>query len=267
MDASTDPRPRDDERTLLWEGFYNARDLGGMPTTDGGRTRTGQIVRSADLRFATEQGLLDAQAHGIGTVLDLRNDFETHAEPKNENEARSNAHRVPAAPEAELPEGMFGVRVPMDNTTDLDFWQRMREEGRLGSPRFFRPVLEEHPQRVVEVLRTINRAPGGVIVHCAVGRDRTGLTAFTLLALADVEPRAIVDDYIRSTQGLRPFFDRLDYPDPSDIIDQNLAANGFTLETAVEEQLDGFDARRALLNAGMSEDEVNALRARLRGED
>lgn len=253
-----------DERTIQWEGFYNARDLGRLPTTDGGVTRSGQLVRSADLRYATDEALEAMREHGIGTVLDLRNDFETRLEPKSPEEAQANAHRVPPTPEPPMPEGVFTVRVPLDNTVDVDFWARMREEGRLGSPRFFRPVLEEQPERVAAVLRTIARAPGGVLYHCAIGRDRTGLATFAMLALADVEPAAIVDDYVRSVEELRPFFARLDYPDPSDWVAENLAARGFTLEEAVAEQLDGFDARAALSRAGLSDEELDALRARLR---
>lgn len=254
-----------DARTIGWEGFYNARDLGGMPTTDGGTTRSGQLVRSADLRYATEDGLLRMRDHGIGTVLDLRNGFETRTEPKSPEEAQANAHRVPPTPEPPMPEGVFGVRVPLDDTEDVEFWARMREEGRLGSPRFFKPVIEQHPARVVAVLRAIAQAPGGVLYHCAIGRDRTGLTSFALLALADVEPAAIVDDYVRSVEELRPFFARMDFPDPSDWIEANLAKRGFTLEDAIYEQLDGFDAAASLARAGLTDDELSALRGRLRG--
>lgn len=255
-----------DHRTLAWEGFYNARDLGGMPTVDGGTTRTGRLMRSADLRFAGEASLEAMREAGIRTVLDLRNGFETRAEPKSPEEAQANAHRVPPTPEPPMPEGVFAVRVPLDNTEDVAFWQRMREEGRLGSPRFFRPVIEEHPARVVAVLRTIAQAPGGVLFHCAVGRDRTGLTSFALLALAEVEPAAIVDDYVRSVEELRPFFARLDFPDPSGWIEEHLAKRGFTLEDAILEQLDGFDARAALSRAGLEDAELDALRGRLRGD-
>lgn len=262
---AVDDRPAFDHRALRWEGVYNARDLGGLPTVDGEVTRSRSLVRSADLRYATEEALVAMQAHGIGTVLDLRNDFETRLEPKSPEEAQANAHRVPPTPEPPMPEGVFAVRVPLDDTADTAFWARMREEGRLGSPRFFRPVIEEHPRRVVAVLRTIAKAPGGVLYHCAIGRDRTGLTTFALLALAGVEPEAIVDDYVRSVEELRPFFARMDFPDPSGWVEENLAKRGFTLEDALAEQLDGFDARAALSRAGLEDAELDALVARLRG--
>jgi protein-tyrosine phosphatase len=41
------------DRVIPWEGFYNARDLGGLPTVTGARTRYGRLIRSADTRFVT----------------------------------------------------------------------------------------------------------------------------------------------------------------------------------------------------------------------
>ncbi|MFD2757325.1 tyrosine-protein phosphatase [Gulosibacter faecalis] len=254
-------------RQVQWEGFYNARDLGGLPRRGGGVTARGGYVRSADLRFATEAGLERMREAGIGTVVDLRNGFETRAEARNEFEERANAYRVPPTPEAPLPDGVFGVREPLDSVDDLEFWVRMREEGRLGSPRFFTPVLREQPERVAAVLRAIAHAPGGVLFHCAVGRDRTGLVAFTLLALADVEPEAIAADYELSVAGLAPFFARLDYPDPAERIAELLASQGHTIASAVAEQLDGFDAWATLRDAGLTDAELARLRGRLVPEE
>jgi protein-tyrosine phosphatase len=64
------------DREVGWEGFFNTRDLGGLPTSDGGRTRFGVFFRSADLRFVTPAGWRAARAAGVRTVLDLRNDDE-----------------------------------------------------------------------------------------------------------------------------------------------------------------------------------------------
>ena len=57
-------------RALQWEGCLNVRDLGGIPTEDGGETSFGVIVRSDNVRR-----LLDLQTlerHGIVRVVDLR---------------------------------------------------------------------------------------------------------------------------------------------------------------------------------------------------
>lgn len=252
-----------EHRKLGWDGFYNARDLGGLPRIGGGETKFGRFARSADLRFVTDQGLDALGSSGFQTVVDLRNDFETRLKPRNENEAQANAHRVPPTPEPSFPDGIFGVRVPLDATGDIEFWKRLAAEGRIGSPRFFSPVIKEQPHRVVAVLRAIAASPGGVLYHCAIGRDRTGLLTFALLALAEVEPSAIAEDYALSARELGPFFRRLDFPDRAEVIAARLAEQGYTIESAVAEQLEEFDPWADLIDAGMTEAELISLRARL----
>jgi protein-tyrosine phosphatase len=51
------------------------------------------------------------------------------------------------------------------------------------------------------VLDAIEHAqPGSVLFHCVGGRDRTGLVAIVLLAVAGVPPGLIADDYLRGAE-------------------------------------------------------------------
>ena len=66
---------------LLWGDCYNVRDLGGLPTIDGRRTRSHALIRSdilARLTSTGKQALLD---YGISTVIDLRWPDEVAEEP------------------------------------------------------------------------------------------------------------------------------------------------------------------------------------------
>ncbi|MBA0124921.1 tyrosine-protein phosphatase [Haloechinothrix sp. YIM 98757] len=72
--AADDPASR--HRQLDWEGFHNARDLGGLPTLDGHRTRFGAYVRSAEPTLVTEAGWRAALDAGVRTIVDLRNEDE-----------------------------------------------------------------------------------------------------------------------------------------------------------------------------------------------
>src|SRR5919199_3968254 len=79
--AAPSPRPSPPEvtlhrRELSWEGCLNVRDLGGHPTSDGGVTAYGAVVRADSLRSLTEAGWRAAVAYGIRTVVDLRGDHE-----------------------------------------------------------------------------------------------------------------------------------------------------------------------------------------------
>ena len=65
-------------------------------------------------------------------------------------------------------------------------------------------VLEQLGAELARVLRVIAAAPTGpLLFHCVAGKDRTGLLAAVLLALADVGPGAIAADYAISAQHLR----------------------------------------------------------------
>jgi protein-tyrosine phosphatase len=59
-------------REVTWEGFFNARDLGGLPTRDARMSDCGALIRSADPRFVTEAEWRAAHDAGVRTVIDLR---------------------------------------------------------------------------------------------------------------------------------------------------------------------------------------------------
>ena len=63
-------------------------------------------------------------------------------------------------------------------------------------------LVEDSADRVVAVIRGI-LADQPVLVHCTVGKDRTGVTVALALAAAGVDEDAVVADYAR-TEGLLP---------------------------------------------------------------
>jgi protein-tyrosine phosphatase len=63
-------------RHLDWDGCFNVRDLGGLPTTDGRMTRWGAMVRADALDGLSDAGWRALTEHGVRTVIDLRNDDE-----------------------------------------------------------------------------------------------------------------------------------------------------------------------------------------------
>jgi protein-tyrosine phosphatase len=64
------------DRHLIWDGCFNARDLGGVKTADGGETHWGAVVRSDSPDHLTTAEGTALQAHGIPTIIDLRDDVE-----------------------------------------------------------------------------------------------------------------------------------------------------------------------------------------------
>lgn len=105
--------------------------------------------------------------------------------------------------------------------------------------------------------------PGGLVVHCGAGRDRTGLAALLLLALAEVEPSEIVADYLLSAPNVRPLYGMLGLPDQYRRIDAVLAEAGTTAEAAVHAALADLDPVARLTAAGVATADLTAVRGRL----
>jgi len=130
--------------------------------------------------------------------------------------------------------------------------------------------LENRPEEVVGALRSIATAPGAAIVHCAAGKDRTGVVVALVLTAADVEPEVIVADYMATDERLDAIVERLArskmYSDG--VTSTPVRAHAPRAETmkAFLEQLGtrygGLD--QWLAGHGFGPDEVSQLRAKLR---
>jgi hypothetical protein len=107
--------------------------------------------------------------------------------------------------------------------------------------------------------------PGGVVLHCGGGRDRTGLISLLLLALVRVEPEDIVSDYELSNVRLRALWAARGEPDESSEIEAILARKKTSARALVLEVLSSLDADACLRTAGLPDADVAAIRTRLVG--
>ncbi|MGI8530465.1 MAG: tyrosine-protein phosphatase [Geodermatophilaceae bacterium] len=64
-----------------WPGCANVRDVGGLPTTDGGRIRSGTLIRSDSPHWLTERGCAAVRSAGVRRILDLRSTEEAELDP------------------------------------------------------------------------------------------------------------------------------------------------------------------------------------------
>lgn len=254
-------------RAVTWEGFFNTRDLGGLPTASGLTTRYGAFFRAADLRFATDAGWSQARASGVRTIVDLRNADEIRPAAGTGPTARAGSAQFTAGiAGASTPSGINRVEVPLDDVDDIEFWQYVNGEQLNGSPLYYRVFLERKADRCAAAIKALAESgPGGVLFHCGAGRDRTGLVALLLLALADVTPEAIAADYDLSTESAKALFAAMGTADQGPIIQSILANRGTTTKADIVATLDGFNAKQYLLAAGVSNADLNEVRSRLVG--
>lgn len=251
------------KRRIVREGFFNARDLGGLPARHGRSTRRGAFIRSADPRFVTAQGWEAAGDAGVRTVVDLREPDEIRSTPGEGPTARAGSAVFPAALSG-VPVGITRLEVPLDDAGDLRFWEDVNRRRLNGTPLYYRHFLEHKGERCAAVITALARAePGGVLFHCGAGRDRTGLVSLLLLALAGVGAEAIADDYELSTAELVPLFAALGRQDQGPVIEAMLSERGLTLRGTVLDVLRGLDVHAFLLEAGVASEDLTILVERL----
>jgi protein-tyrosine phosphatase len=190
----------------LLPGTHNARELGGLPTADGGHVAYGVLYRSDALAGLTDAGIVDLLERGIGTVVDLRTDGER---------ARA-ADRLPIDGSVRL------VALPVLGGAMDELAKQLLPTGQAAalSPEQIADVMEQVPtlealyagilsssapqfaalSRAVVAAASTDRP--GVVFHCTAGKDRTGIAAALLLQLAGASRDVIVADYVVTAQCL-----------------------------------------------------------------
>jgi len=177
-------------RQLAWDGYRNARDLGGLPTplSETGETLFGRVARGPRREMLTDAGWSDARSWGLSAVVDLRCEHEVGS---RDGDPVVN------------PSSFAGVLVTNAPTEDQDD-PELREVcfPILDSPEYWRHNWRILPDLVLRSLRAIASSPAGVLVHCSAGRDRTGMISTLLLSNAGVAPDDVAGDYAESVRAM-----------------------------------------------------------------
>lgn len=185
----------DATRHLPWNDCYNTRDLGGLPTTDGGQTRWGAVVRSDLLGRLTEQGRRAMLDYGVRTLIDLRSPQQAADEP--------SAFTTEGARAA----GLTYLNLPVE-----EYYPQVGALIRQAQTRaeVYCITLDHYPANFATILRAIAHAePGGVVIHCHAGKDRTGVVSALLLGLVGVPDEALAADYAVSQVRLWPLYEKI----------------------------------------------------------
>ena len=154
------------------------------------------------------------------------------------------------------------VMVPLEDRTDATFWQQWRHLS--GTPLYYQAFLERWPERFAAVFAAIAEAgPGGVLVHCAAGRDRTGLVTLVLLALLGVSPDDIAADYALSIDRLRVRWALQGHADEDVAAQEHLRRANTSARATILATLAALDAAAYLRTGGLRPDQQAAILRRL----
>ncbi|MBF0816307.1 tyrosine-protein phosphatase [Microbacterium paludicola] len=160
----------------LVPGAVNFRDIGGLPA-GGSRTRSGVLYRSGNLAGVDEVGGVAFRELGVRRVIDLRSDDEVAHAPSRVGDVET-------------------LRVPLFLGSVTSFFVED-----ISLAQMYRALLERSGDRLVTAIRGILGAEP-VVIHCTVGKDRTGITVALALAAAGVDEDAVVADYALTEQNL-----------------------------------------------------------------
>jgi protein-tyrosine phosphatase len=191
----------------------------------------GRHWRSAAPDTLDEAGWATLIAADVATVVDLRGDSE-----------------VPA--ERSAPRGVTLVRAPLEDVNDPDYaalW-----DSNWAHPDFYLWGIRHWPDKWNIALTAVADAPAGVLVHCAGGRDRTGLLVAVLLECAGVDRAVVLDDYEAGLRGTNAMLVARGEPDhPAAIPADHLEEFVERFRSALDRVLDQVPA--ALEDAGLTD--------------
>jgi protein-tyrosine phosphatase len=177
-------------RDLGWEGYFNARDLGGLPTplSPTGLTLFHRVARGPRREMLTDNGWTHAKEWGLSSVVDLRCEHEVGSRVGDPQVADNSLS------------SLVLTNAPTEDQDDPEFREVCFPI--LDTPEYWSHNWRILPHLVRDALATIARAYPGVLVHCSAGRDRTGMVSALLLGNAGVPPNVVADDYAQSVREM-----------------------------------------------------------------
>lgn len=235
------------------ENLYNARDLGGYAHSSG-VTAWKRFVRSDDLFKVSEDGLDFLRLYGIHTIIDLRSEHELSERP-NPASCRSEFRYIHA---------------PFSIGELSDWHSRLHEmEGSVLAEYYVR-MLRDCSDTIKSIFKVFaENEEGGILFHCAAGKDRTGVIAMLLLGLAGVSDADIIAnyrvtyDYLSVNPDMKSIAQQLE---KYKLSEELIQSNPESIQTAMDyihEEFGGYISY--LLKIGISSTELEAVKQRISG--
>lgn len=215
----------------------------------------GAVVRADSVRRLSEPGWAQLADYGIRTIVDLRFQDELAADPPFE--APVEVVNVPVLPDP-----------ASSHWDEIDAVSRAAPDAATGTRAVYLEFLERFSGGfALAVSAVAGAAPGGVVIHCMAGKDRTGLVSALLLRLAGVPVMDVATDYAVSERNLSAFSEPWIAEATDERERERRRRIAATPAAAMEGVLADLDRRGGvagyLLAAGVSEPELEVVRARL----
>jgi protein-tyrosine phosphatase len=175
------------DRLLPFQALDNFRDYGGY-ATGGGQIVRGRLYRSAHQARATEGDLKALATLNLAVVVDLRRPSERREQP-----SRRPVGWAGQVIESTHDDGGEAPHITFLKTADLT-----KHSGRAFMTETYRrlPFEAAHVDLFARYFRALADSNGPVLIHCAAGKDRTGLLAALTHSLLGVSRDDLIADYL-----------------------------------------------------------------------
>ncbi len=225
-------------RSLL-ETTLNTRDLGcNKSTVSGERLKPWRVLRSDSQCYPSENDVVLLKKHHICTIIDMRGEADVQKKPSGFAGREGFAYRnIPIHEGSGIPENTDAV-----SGSYMDIAQS---------------------KNAAKVFKAIASAPGGVMINCTAGKDRTGVVSAVLLGICGVSEAEIVADYmLTKTYNQKRF----------ELIHQNFPDVDMNIVIPSERYMEGFlhllkakygSFRQYLLDIGVTSDEIDEIKEKL----
>jgi protein tyrosine/serine phosphatase len=181
-------------RHIPFEAIENFRDFGGYAAGQK-RLKQGLLYRSASQARATDADLERLAALGLSVIVDLRRSNEREREPSR----RWNgfAARVIENDIGQDTADEWTTFIQSSDLTAASFHNYMMD--------YYRhlPFQRRHVDLYTRYFHALAESEGPILVHCAAGKDRTGIICALTHHLAGVHDDDIQADYLLTNDPAR----------------------------------------------------------------
>lgn len=172
-----------------YKNSLNFRDLGGLITNDNKIVKSGYFYRGASLGFFDDKELEHFKSMGIKTIMDLRSSYEMIRFPDPDiSDIKWVEH---SGLKVEGFEDIDWSPAGMRKVGGEAYTQLNRIESYYKALPFENNVFKLMVNKIVE-----DELP--MYIHCAVGKDRTGMAAMIIEMILNVKEEEIKKDYLLS---------------------------------------------------------------------
>ena len=243
-------------RRLTLEGIENFREFGDYDTVDGRRLKRGRFYRSASHGRATDADLEEIAKLDIALVVDLRRASERARDPSRRHP--SFRGEVIDNDVDDGDEDSWIAHVRDSDLTEASFRKYMVDYYRAA------PFEARHIDLFSRYFQALTQVDGAILVHCAAGKDRTGILVALTHHLAGVHPDTAIEDYLLTNQPERlaarmplfgKFMEEIAGRAPSEAVMQvALGVEAEYLRTALTAIEDGYGSLDAYLERAIGID-------------